>query len=105
MDSILRILEQLPLIRAIVGLVLVLFLPGFAWTLLLFRQINIIERITLSLGLSIVVVTLSILVTNRLMSIQINGLNSALIIIVVTILPLIAYYLNRLIKRHRGSVA
>lgn len=105
MDSILRILEQLPLIRAIIGLVLVLFLPGFAWTLLLFRQINTIERIALSFGLSIVVVTLSILVTNRFMGIQINGLNSALIIIVVTILPLMAYYLNKFIKRHRGSVA
>ncbi len=96
-------LERLPIIRAILGFILVFFLPGFAWTLVCFRQINIIERVTFSLALSIVVVTLSLLFINRLLGIRITGVNSTLVIIVVTILPVAAYYLNRLIRRRRGS--
>ncbi len=93
----------LSIIRAILGFILVFFLPGFAWTLVFFRQINVIERVTFSLALSIVVVTLSLLFINRLLGIRITGVNSTLVIIVVTILPVVAYYLNRLIRRRRGS--
>jgi len=96
-------LERLPVIRAILGFILVFFLPGFAWTLVFFRQINIIERIALSFGLSIVVVTLGLLLASRLSGIRITGLNSALVIVGLTILPVSIYYLNRLIRRRRGS--
>ncbi len=96
-------LERLPAIRALLGIILVFFLPGFAWTLVFFKQINIIERIALSFGLSIAVVTLSILTLSVLLGIRITGLNSVLIIIVVTILPVLVYYLNRLIRRRRGG--
>ena len=91
-------LERLPIIRAILGFILVFFLPGFTWTFIFFRQISVIERVTFSLALSIVVVTLSLFFANRLIGIRITGFNSALVIIVVTILPLAAYYLKRLIK-------
>jgi len=94
-------LERLPIIRAILGFILVFFLPGFAWTLVFFRQINVIERVTLSFGLSIVVVTLSLLLLNRLIGISITGFNSVLVIVGITILPVLVYYLNRLIKRRR----
>ncbi len=97
------LLERLPVIRAILGFILVFFLPGFAWTLVFFRQINVIERVTLSLALSIVVVTLSLVFMNRLIGIRITGLNSVLVIIVVTILPVLVYYLNRLIRRRKGN--
>ena len=95
-------LERLPVIRAIVGFILVFFLPGFAWTLVFFRQIKVLERIPLSFALSIVVVTLSLLFANRLIGTRITGFNSVLIISVVTILPIVAYYLNRFIKRRKG---
>ena len=91
-------LERLPAIRAILGFILVFFLPGFAWTLVFFKQINAIERIALSFGLSIAVVTLSIITLNVLLGIRITGFNSLLIIIVVTIIPVAFYYLKRLIK-------
>ncbi len=97
-------LERLPVIRAILGFVLVFFLPGFAWTLVFFRQINVIERIALSFGMSIVVVTLSLLFINRLFGISITGFNSALVILMVTILPASAYYLNRLIRQRKEDV-
>jgi len=96
-------LERLPIIRAILGFILVFFLPGFAWTLVFFRQINVIERVVLSFGLSIAVVTLSLLLVNRLIGVRITGFNSALVIVVITILPVVAYYLNRLRRRRRGN--
>lgn len=96
-------LERLPIIRAFLGFILVFFLPGFAWTLVFFRQINPIERIVLSLALSIAVVTLSILALNLLLGVSVTGLTSLLIIIVVTIIPVVFYYLKKLIKGAPGS--
>lgn len=90
----------MPGIRAILGFILVFFLPGFAWTLVFFRQINPIERVALSLGLSIAIVTLSILSLNKLVGVRITGFNSVLIIMMVTIIPLAYYYLKRLIRTH-----
>ena len=98
-------LNRLPVIRAILGFVLVFFAPGFVWSLIFFKQLKALERITLSLALSIVLVTLSLLFVSRVSGLRINGPNSILVIIVVTILPVIAYYLNRLIKRKRGKIA
>ena len=97
----LPVLEHLPGLRAFLGIILVFFLPGFAWTLVFFRQINVIERIALSLGLSIAVVILSLFSLNMLIGIKITGLNSVLVIIIVTIIPVVIYYLNRLIRRRR----
>ena len=97
------ILDRLPVLRAILALILVFSLPGFAWTLVFFRRINVIERLTISFALSIVVVTLSLLLVNKLIGIRITGFNSAMVIIVVTIFPVIVYYLNRLIRRRDGE--
>ncbi len=93
-------LERLPIIRALLGFILVFFLPGFAWTLVFFKQINIVERIVLSFGLSIAVVTLSLLFLNRAVGIKITWFSSILVIIAITIIPVAFYYLNRLIRRH-----
>ena len=94
------LLDSLPGLRAILGLILVFFLPGFAWTLVFFRQVNILERLALSVGLSIAMVTLSILALHKIVGVTITGFNSVLIIIVVTIIPLVIYYLNRLMRTH-----
>ncbi len=91
-------LDKLPAIRAILGFILVFLLPGFAWTLVFFKNINVIERIALSFGLSIAVVTLSILTLNVLIGVRITGLNSLLIIIIITIIPVTVYYLKRFAK-------
>jgi uncharacterized membrane protein len=95
--------DRIPVIRAILGFVFILFLPGFAWTLVFFRQISNLERVSLSFALSIAVITLSLLFANLLIGVSITGINSALIILLVTILPLAIYYLNWLIKRRRGK--
>ena len=94
-EFIFPFLEKLPAIRAVLGFIIVFFLPGFGWTLVFFKKINFIERIALSFGLSIALVTLSILALNILLGIRINGLNSLLIIIIITIIPVALYYLKR----------
>jgi len=99
-DFGLPFLESVPAIRAILGFTLVFFLPGFAWTLVFFRQISALERVVLAFGLSIALVTLSILTLNRLFGISITGLNSVLIIIVITVIPVVIYYTRRLLRRH-----
>ena len=99
MSEFFEFVESLPVIRGILGFILVFFIPGFAWTLVFFKQVNVLERIALSFGLSIAVVTLSILVLNKLIGIRITGLNSVLIILVITVVPIVVYYLNRLRSR------
>ena len=101
-DFIVPFFNNVPIIRAILGFILVFFLPGFAWTLVFFKQVNITERIVLSFGLSIALVTLSIIVLNVLLGIRVTGFNSLLIIIVIAIIPLVFYYLKRL-TRGRSS--
>lgn len=98
---VLPFLEGLPIVRAILGFIFVFFLPGFVWTLVFFKgkQINVVERIALSFGLSIAVVTISLLSLNMLIGIKITGFNSVLIIMAVTLIPVVIYYLNRLIGR------
>ncbi len=98
-DFVFPFVERLPIVRALVGFIFVFFLPGFAWTLVFFKQINIIERIVLSFGLSIAVVTLCLLFLNKVAEIKITGFNSVLIIFTVTIIPVAWYSLNRLTKR------
>ncbi|MDD5038466.1 MAG: DUF1616 domain-containing protein [Dehalococcoidales bacterium] len=101
-EFIIRLLERLSILRAILGFMLVFFLPGFAWTLVLFSQINILERVALSFGLSIALVTLSLFTVNLLFGVRITGLNSILVIILITIPPLAAFYFDRFMKRKRG---
>ena len=98
------ILEQVPVLRAILGFILVFFLPGFAWTLVFFKQINVVERVTLSVGLSIALIVLSLMSLNLLFGMRINGLNAVLVIAAITILAVGVYYLKRLmIQRGKTS--
>lgn len=96
-------LDGVPFIRAILGIILVFFLPGYTWTLIFFRQLKPLERIPVSLALSIALVTLSLIFTSRLFNTKMNGFNGVLIIILVTILPIAVYYLNWFVKKRLGK--
>ena len=104
-DFFLPFLANVPVIRGFLGFIIVFFLPGFAWTLIFFKQIKLIERIALSFGLSIAIVTLSILSLNLLFGVKITGLNSFLTILIVTIIPVACYYLKRPLKNKFGKVS
>ncbi len=94
-------LERLSIIRAILGFLIVFFLPGFAWTLVFFRgkPINILERAALSFGLSIALVTISILTFHLLFGVIITGFNAAVIIFIITVIPLAIYYFSKYLGR------
>ncbi len=90
---------SLSVLRAIFGFIFVLFVPGFAWTLVLFPRVNVIERIALSFGLSIAAVTLSIFALNVVLHISISGFHSFLIILAITVIALVIYALKRFMAR------
>ncbi len=95
---VLPFLERVPVLRAVLGVLLVMFLPGFAWTLVFFRRLRVLERVAVSFGLSIALVTLSLFSINLLFGVKITGLNSVMAIIILTIVPVAVYYLTRLVK-------
>jgi uncharacterized membrane protein len=78
-------------------------MPGFAWTLVFFRKIKVLERVLLSFALSIVVVTLSLFFTNWLLKMEINGASAVVVIIVVTVIPVAVYFLRRLRGNGEGE--
>ena len=92
-------------LRAIIGFALVFFLPGFAWTLIFFagRHINTLERLVISVGLSIALVTLSVLAMNMLFAVRITELNCVLITITLTVVPIALCFIKRFIRRSKSS--
>jgi len=94
-DSFLYALDPLSTLRAIAGFILVFSLPGFCWTLVFFKEVAFIERIALSFGLSIAIVTLSVIALNVLLKIPITAFTSIMVIIILTAVPLGIYYLRK----------
>ncbi|MDD5127921.1 MAG: DUF1616 domain-containing protein [Dehalococcoidales bacterium] len=93
--SILPLLEQIPVVRAVIAIILVFFLPGFAWTLVFFKDINILERLAISIGLSIAIITLSMLVLNMVLGVRVTGVNALAVIAVNVVIPFGIYYFLR----------
>ena len=91
--------ERLPVLRGIIGFIVVFFLPGFAWTFVFFNRISVIERIVLSMGMSIAIVTLSVLVLHLLFGMKITGGNSLVAIAVIIVLAVGTYFIKRFITR------
>ena len=81
-------------LRIIFGSFFVLFLPGFSLSYAFFKkkEIDMIERVALSFGLSIAVVPLLVFYFNWLFGIKINALNSGIIILAVTAVGAAIYY-------------
>ena len=79
------------LLRIVLGSIYVLFLPGFVWSYVFFKkgEIDEMERIALSFGLSIALVPLVVFWLNWLFKVRINLVNIVLIIAVITFFPLI----------------
>jgi uncharacterized membrane protein len=88
-------------IRAIIAFFLLFLVPGFAWTLVLFKKLSILERIALSFGLSIAMVTITILGVNVALHVRITGTNSLIIVGALTVIPIVIYLFLR--KRRQGS--
>jgi uncharacterized membrane protein len=82
-------MDPLSLFRIAFGSVFVLFIPGFAWTYLFFDrdEIDVVERIALSFGLSIALVPLSVFYLNYFFGVRITLVNCAIIISMLTLVP------------------
>jgi uncharacterized membrane protein len=89
------------IIRAVFGIVFVFFIPGFAWTLVLFKQITYLERLVLSFGLSLALVTLGILGLNAAINMKITELNAFLTILMLTIIPLAICSTRRYMRKRK----
>lgn len=81
------------IIRIIFGSVFVLFLPGFAWSFVFFarEEIDWIERIALSFGLSIALVPLAVFWLNYFLGVKINLLNVSVVILALIGAAVVAY--------------
>lgn len=81
-------------LRIVFGSIFVLFLPGFVLSWLFFPQkneIDWIERIALSFGLSIAVVPLAVFYLNFLFGVKINIQNVASIIATIIVIGYLGY--------------
>lgn len=90
-------MNALEISRMIFGGLFVLFVPGFAWSFIFFpkRKIDWIERIALSFGLSIALVPLSVFWFNWLFHVGISLLNTSLIILGLTVIPIFYILISR----------
>jgi uncharacterized membrane protein len=88
------ITEQLYILRIIAGSVYVLFVPGYCITLAIFstKDITSLERFILSIGLSIAVVPIIILLTNIWLGLLIRITTIFLYITAVSLLSLFIYF-------------
>jgi uncharacterized membrane protein len=70
-------------VRAVLGLIYVLFLPGYIVVRLFYEKLDWIEKLALSMGLSIALVILSVMFSNMVLKIPITPLTNFLVILVV----------------------
>ena len=94
-------MDILEILRMVFGSIFVIFVPGFAWSFVFFAGKNLdwIERVAISVGLSIAIVTLGIFCLNLLFNIKITLLNVSLIVCVLILIPGIYITSKKLIKR------
>jgi uncharacterized membrane protein len=102
-NAVFPFIERMSAVRIVLGSALAFFLPGFAWSFVFFKKLNIIERIALSIALSIVIVTLVLVFINRVLGASLTGFNSVIAITGITILAIMFYYLNRFIDKRRSK--
>ena len=82
-------------LRAIGGFALIFFAPGFSWTLVLFNKLDIAERIVVSFGLSIAIVTLVSYVPAKAFGLPISVPSVLISIATAVCIPLILYSIRK----------
>ena len=84
-------------LRIFFGSVFILFVPGFAWSYVFFARKNIdwIERVALSFGLSIALVPLTIFWLNWLFKMKITLVNTSLAVCGLMAIAGVCILINR----------
>jgi uncharacterized membrane protein len=90
-------MDVLEVIRLFSGGIFILFVPGFAWSYVFFARKNIdwIERVALSFGLSIALVPLTVFWFNFLFQVKVTLLNTCLVVCGLTIIPAVYILIKR----------
>lgn len=81
-------------LRAVIGLLLVLFIPGYAVSWAFFpkkKDVDLIERIALSFGLSIATIPLSIFFLNKFFKVPITVYTGFAVTVVITLVGVIVW--------------
>ena len=85
---------MLSVIQAIIGLPLVLFIPGYAISYAFFpkkKDLDLMERIALSFGLSFALIPLAVFFLNKFLKIPITVYSSFSIIVALTLIGVILW--------------
>jgi len=81
-------------LRAILGLILIFFIPGFAFTWAIYTKktdLSFIVRIALSCVLSVAIVMLSSLFLDSVLGIETTGPNVAIMLLIISLFFIILY--------------
>ncbi|MBU0649488.1 DUF1616 domain-containing protein [Patescibacteria group bacterium] len=91
-------MSLLTFIRVVLGSVFVLFVPGYFLMQAFFKkeEIDFLEKITLSIVLSITSVPLAILFLNVIFGVKINAVNTTVIILMIAV---VSYIYTKYIKK------
>jgi uncharacterized membrane protein len=84
-------------LRAILGLILIFFIPGYAFSWAIYTKktdLRFVVRIALSCVLSIAIVMLSALFLDSVLGIETTGLNVIFILLIISLFFLILYFVQ-----------
>jgi len=82
------------IIQALIGLPLVLFIPGYALSYAFFpkkKDLDLMERIALSFGLSFALIPLAVFFLNKFLKIPITVYSSFSIVVAITLIGIIVW--------------
>ena len=85
---------MLSVIQVIIGLPLVLFIPGYALSYAFFpkkKDLELMERIALSFGLSFALIPLAVFFLNKFLKIPITVYSSFSIVVAITLIGIIVW--------------
>jgi uncharacterized membrane protein len=90
-------MDVLEVLRLFFGGIFILFVPGFAWSYVFFARKNIdwIERVALSFGLSIALVPLTVFWFNFLFQVKVTLLNTCLVVCGLIAVPVLYILITR----------
>lgn len=90
-------MNSMGILRMFFGGLFISFVPGFAWSYIFFARKNIdwLERVTLSFELSIALVSISIFWLNWLFHIEITLLSTCIMVSVITGLAVVCIFSKR----------
>ena len=91
----------MPVLRALGAFLLMFLLPGLAWSWVLFRQISLLARLALSIGLSIAIVTLGMLALNVVFGVRISATSTIVYTLGISIVAGAAL----IFRKYRGRSA